>query len=158
MHVSDRAHRNNPGNLRPRREGSVPWPGQDGIKDLAGENGGPFAMFVTVVDGWAALGLWCLDARYLRGMRTATEILKASAFDAGATGAVAAEAVISKDDLNLGNPRILEMLCKVVARSDGDPDTWPQPHISAGMRLCDLRWPHFRALRLAENIPAAPAP
>jgi hypothetical protein len=151
--MHDRPVRNlNPGDLRPRA-GAPAWPGQDGLDTGAG---GPFSIFVTVADGWAALGLWCLDARYLRGLKTALQMISVFAPPSeNDTGSYAAgvELKMGAGDLDLSNAATLEALCKAIAHWEEAHPVWTQIEIEAGMRLCTASWPAYRAARLAPTPP-----
>lgn len=152
----DRPVRNfNPGDLRPRSASPV-WPGQDTIDHGVG---GPFAIFVTVADGWAALGLWCLDARYLRGLKTAAAMIgvfapptenDTAAYTAGVTRR------IGEGELDLQHTPTLEALCRAIAHWEDSRAVWSDVDIAAGMRLCTARWPAYRASRL-QSQPQQPA-
>lgn len=153
----DRPIRNhNPGDLRPR--GAAPeWSGQD-VADNA--PGGPFAVFQTDSEGWAALGLWCLDARYLRGLRTAEAIIEVFAPPMQADTAGYAEGIAAKvgaGDLDLSTGNTLRLLCQAIAHCEDSHPIWTPVVITSGMRLCTSHWPAFRAARLAAATPAAPA-
>lgn len=154
----DRPVRNcNPGDLRPRT-GHPPWPGQDGVDTGVG---GPFAIFVTNVDGWAALGLWCLDARYLRGLRTAKAMVAVFAPPSENDTASYADGVekrIGAGDLDLSEPSTLEALCKAIAHWEDARAVWLEGEITSGIKLAGLRWPDYRAARLSTAPPAPVAP
>jgi hypothetical protein len=156
--LHDRPIRNdNPGDLRPRH-GEPKWPGQDGID---GGRGGPFAMFITPADGWAALGLWCLDARYLRGMKTAAEMIAVFAppsennTEAYAAGVVAR---LGTGDLDLSDVSVLTALCRAIAHWEESHDVWTDEAITGGMTLCRARWPAYRAARTGAAAPIAEPP
>lgn len=150
----DRPVRNcNPGDLRPR-SGHPPWPGQDGVDTAPG---GPFAKFVTNADGWAALGLWCLDARYLRGLQSAVQMISVFAPPAEndtASYAAGVEKHVGAGALDLSVPATLEAMCRAITHWEDYRAVWLDAEVSAGMRLCTARWPAYRAARLEAN----PAP
>jgi hypothetical protein len=152
--LHDRPVRNlNPGDLRPR-SGPPAWPGQD---EVDGGPGGPFSVFLTASDGWAALGLWCLDARYLRGMKTARQMIDVFAPPTENDTAEYAAGVVARmgsEDLDLANTATLQQLCTAIAHWEESHPAWPEVLITSGMQLCVARWPTFRAARLAP----APAP
>lgn len=158
--LHDRAWRNsNPGNLRPR-SGHPPWPGQCAIDTAPG---GPFAMFVTPTDGWAALALWCLDARYLRGMKTAVQMISVFAPPSENDTQCYAQSVAAKcgtGDLDLTAQPTLMRLCRAIAHYEDARAPWSDSVIAAGMMLAAVRWPGFRAARLAPLPiqPGYPAP
>lgn len=147
--MHDRPIRNfSPGDLRPRTS-APPWPGQHGV-DLA--PGGPFAMFVTAPEGWAALGLWCLDARYLRGLRTAREMVAVFAPESEndtESYAASVAAKVGAGELDLGDTATLEALCRAIAHYEESHSVWTDVEIVSGMRLCVAHWPSYRAARLA---------
>jgi hypothetical protein len=147
--LHDRPWRNNnPGDLRPRHEAPA-WPGQSGIDDGPG---GPFSVFVTPVDGWAALGLWCLDARYLRGLRSATAMIAVFAPPSEndtASYAASVEAKCGSGDLDLSQSAVLMPLCRAIAHYEDWRAPWSDTVVEAGIVLAELRWPNFRADRLA---------
>jgi hypothetical protein len=140
---------NNPGDLRPR--GQAPeWPGQDVPDDGAG---GPFATFITASEGWCGLGLWCLDARYLRGLKTVEQMI--SAFSAAPVSEIAS----SSAELDLSDYGTLESLCRAITGCIGSDARWPDVVIASGLRLCRAHWPAFRAARLAPaELPLAQEP
>lgn len=143
---------NNPGDLRPR--GQAPeWLGQD-TPDTS--EGGPVAVFITVAEGWAALGLWCLDARYLRGLKTAPQMIydfaPSIAHEAPEYAAGVAARVGSRE-LDLADGATLEALCRAIGDWHQDPPLWTDVEIVSGMRLCRTHWPAFRAARLASALP-----
>lgn len=138
----------NPGDLRPRAE-QPEWPGQDQVDN--GE-GGPFAIFVTNADGWAGLALWCLDARYLRGMKTAGEMVRVfapSSENDTASYAAGVEGRIGAGVLDLSDTAVLEALCRAIAHWEDSAAAWPEAEVAGGMRLATAHWPAFRAARLA---------
>lgn len=145
----DRPVRNrNPGDLRPR-DGMPAWPGQDTIDTGPG---GPFAIFQTIAEGWAALGLWCLDARYLRGLKTAEQMISVFAPPSEnntASYAAGVAALVGTGDLDLSNAGTLEALCKAIAHWEESHPAWTDVEMVSGMRLCKAGWPAFRAARLA---------
>jgi hypothetical protein len=155
--MHDRPVRNlNPGDLRPRHA-PPQWPGQDGIDGAAG---GPFSIFLTAADGWAALGLWCLDARYLRGLTTAVQMVSVFAPPAENDTESYAAGVANKvghDALDLSVPATLEALCRAIAHYEEWRPVWTNAEIASGMKLCVARWPSYRAARLGTQPPAAPA-
>jgi hypothetical protein len=156
--LHERALRNhNPGDLRPRDE-APDWPGQD---DVDNGTGGPFAAFQTHSEGWAALGLWCLDCRYLRGLRTALAIVEVFAPPMQADTAGYAQGVAAKvgnGDLDLSSGDTLRVLCQSIVEWEQWHPVWTPVVITAGMRLCTASWPAYRAARLAATAPAqAPA-
>lgn len=147
--MHDRPIRNlSPGDLRPRT-GTPPWPGQDGVDTAPG---GPFSIFVTAADGWAALGLWCLDARYLRGLRTAAQMVAVFAPPSEndtASYAAGVAAKLGEGDLDLSVPETLQALCVAIAHWEESHPVWTAIEIECGMRLCTARWPAYRSARLA---------
>lgn len=152
--MHDRPVRNrNPGDLRPR-SGAPPWPGQE---DIDAGPGGPFAIFLTAAEGWAALGLWCLDARYLRGLKSALQMISVfappSENETASYAAGVAERV-GQGDLDLSNAGTLEALCRAIAHWEEARPVWSDVEITSGMRLCNASWPAYRAARLAPS----PAP
>jgi|ERR1700733_3409894 len=155
--MHDRPVRNmNPGDLRPR-SGQPEWPGQDAVDNGPG---GPFAIFVTDADGWAALGLWCLDARYLRGMRTARamiEIFAPPSENDTESYIAGVELRMGKGELDLSNNALLEQLCKAIAHWEDYRAAWDEAAIVAGIRLCSARWPGYRATRLEQRGTSQPS-
>jgi hypothetical protein len=151
--LHDRPVRNhNPGDLRPRGE-APPWPGQDTIDTAPG---GPFAIFQTNAEGWAALGLWCLDARYLRGLKTAVQMISVFAPPSEndtASYAAGVAAKVGSGELDLSDTATLEALCKAIAHWEEWRPVWTDVEIVSGMRLCTACWPAFRAARLAPATP-----
>jgi hypothetical protein len=149
--MHDRPVRNNsPGDLRPRT-GHPPWPGQDGVDTAPG---GPFAIFVTPVDGWAALGLWCLDARYLRGLHTAVQMVSVFAPPSENDTASYASGVAAKvgdGALDLQVPSTLEALCRAIAHWEESHPVWTDEDVRSGVHLASLLWPAYRAARLGQQ-------
>lgn len=156
--MHDRPIRNrNPGDLRPRGEAPA-WPGQD---DLDTGAGGPFAVFITDAEGWASLGLWCLDARYLRGMRTAAQMIGVFAPPTENDTAAYTAGIVAKvgaGSLDLSVTPTLRALCQAIAKWEESHPIWTPAIIDSGMVLCASHWPAFRATRIALAPPAAPAP
>lgn len=146
--MHDRPVRNhNPGDLRPR-SGPPPWPGQDTIDTGPG---GPFTIFQTNAEGWASLGIWCLDARYLRGLKTALQMISVFAppSENDTTSYAAGVAAKVPGELDLSNAATLEALCRAIAHWEESHPVWTDVEIASGMRLCTALWPAFRAARLA---------
>ena len=157
--LHDRPARNlNPGDLRPR-SGEPAWPGQHAIDHGPG---GPFGIFVTAADGWAALGLWCLDARYLRGLRTASEMIAVFAppgENDTVSYAASVTARMGTAELDLADAMVLEALCKAIAHDEDSRVVWVEAETAAGMRLATARWPAYRAARLEPApLPLKPEP
>jgi hypothetical protein len=142
--LHDRPIRNlNPGDLRPRGE-APEWPGQD---ETDTGPGGPFSIFLSIGDGWAALGLWCLDARYLRGLKTAAEMIAVFApptENDTSSYAAGVSARMGNDPLDLSDAKTLEQLCRAISHFEEAHEYWTDAQISGGMALCGLRWPTFR--------------
>jgi len=114
--------------------------------------GGPFAIFVTVSEGWSALGLWCLDARYLRGLRSAAQMVSVFAPPSENDTSAYAEGIAARmgaGSLDLTQPGLLEQLCLSIAHFEESHSVWTDAEIGAGMRLCQAHWSGYRALRLA---------
>jgi hypothetical protein len=151
--LHDRPVRNrNPGDLRPRSE-APEWPGQVGLDTGPG---GPFSIFPTAAEGWAALGLWCLDARYLRGLRTARQMIEVFAppiENATALYVAGVVARVGMQPLDLSNTATLEVLCKAIAHWEESHPVWTDVEITSGMTLCNAHWPAYRAARLAPAQP-----
>lgn len=155
--LHDRPVRNkNPGDLRPRSKPPF-WPGQDSIDTGPG---GPFAIFLTNAEGWASLGLWCLDARYLRGMQTAAQMISVFAPPTENNTAAYTAGVVSKigsGALDLSDIATLEALCRAIAHWEESHLVWNEVEIVSGMRLCQARWAGFRAARLHRAEPTTEA-
>lgn len=156
--LHDRPVRNrNPGDLRPRSQ-PPEWPGQDATDTGPG---GPFAVFQTNAEGWAALGLWCLDARYLRSMKTALQMISVFAPPSEndtASYAAGVAAKVGQGDLDLSDAATLEALCRAIAHwEEYHAGAWSDVEIASGMRLCTMHWPAYRAARLAPAEPPMPA-
>jgi hypothetical protein len=71
------------------------------------------------------------------------------------TAAYAAGVVskIGSAALNLADSATLEALCRAIAHWEESHPVWNDIEVTVGMRLCQARWPAFRAARL---LPAEP--
>lgn len=134
----------NPGDLRPRSH--VPqWPA---MSDVDSGPGGPFAIFTTRADGWAALGLWLLYAHDVMGLKTTTQKIRVFAPPSENDTADYAAGVAAKvgEHVDPHDPAVRIALCKAIAHWEDYQSVWPEDEIKSGMTLCDSRWPQFRAV------------
>jgi hypothetical protein len=149
---------NNPGDLRTRHT-PPPWPGQVDVDD---DPGGPFAIFATPADGWAALALWCLDARYLRGLHTAPQMINVFAppADNNPTSAYAqfVSDRVGAGDLDLTDPDRLAALCRAIACFEDGRASWNELEVQSGLLLASARWPEWKAARLGDQPPMQAVP
>jgi hypothetical protein len=152
----DRPVRNrNPGDLRPHEY--VPWPGQVAVD---GGPGGPFSIFASPGDGWAALGLWIYQSCLIYHRNTAAAMIEvfapASENDTAAYrfGVVArvGDGVIDPD-----NRATRAMLCKAIAHWEDYRQPVLDAHVEAAMILCEQRWPAF-ARAVLDRMSAPPVP
>jgi hypothetical protein len=147
----DRAYRNrNPGNLRPRGN-APPWPGQAGVET---GTDGHYAIFPTPADGWAALAIWCLDARYVRGLKTACAMITSFAppGDDNPTSAYAeyVTGCVGEGELDLTNQALLLTLVRSIAHWEDNKVQWTEVEIQSGMMLAQARWPAFMSERIEQ--------
>lgn len=146
----------NPGDLRPRSH-QPPWPGQNAIDT---EPGGPFAMFASHADGWAALGLWLLDAHDNRGLKTTTQKIAVFAPPSENDTASYAAGIVRKmgEEADPHDPAVRKALCQAIAHWEDWQAQWPEGEIDAGMTLCGLRWPAFTIAARQGGVIHATAP
>lgn len=158
--VHHRPFRNfNPGDLRPRQR-APQWPGMTAVDH---GNGGPFAIFSTRPDGWAALGLWLLFAHDVMGLKTVTEKIHVFAppSENNTTDYAAGVAAQVGENANPHDLTVRKALCKAIAHWEDYQAQWPEAEIDAGMTLCDARWPGFLVAAQGGGVaptPAAPPP
>ena len=153
--IHHRPFRNfNPGDLRPRQR-APQWPGMTAIDHGAG---GPFAIFASRPDGWAALGLWLLFAHDVMGLKTVTQKIHVFAPPSENDTADYAAGVAAKvgENANPHDPTVRKALCKAIAHWEDYQAQWPEAEIDSGMMLCDARWSSF--LAAAQGGGVAPAP
>ena len=143
----------NPGDLRPRIS-RPQWPGMTAIDH---GSGGPFAIFPTRADGWAALGLWLLYAHDVMGLKTTTQKIRVFAPPSENDTADYASGVATKvgENADPHDPAVRIALCKAISHWEDYQAQWPEGELTAGMTLCDARWPGFLA---GLNVPAPSAP
>lgn len=144
----------NPGDLRPRHA-AVPWPGQTGVSwDFV--RGGCYAVFASPIDGWAALALWCLYARYICAWTTAKQIIGTfcPADRAHHRAYVeAAMAAAGKGALDLMHVPTLMALCRAIAIAPPPAKTrWSESDIATGILLGYERWPAFKSAILGGGL------
>jgi hypothetical protein len=126
--------------------------------------GGPFAIFATRPDGWAALGLWLLDAHDNRGLRSVGAMIDVFAppsenATASYAAGVAAKLGLALDaDVDVHVVATRQALCQAIAHWEDYQAQWPIAEIAAGMILCDARWPAFLAAATGHAAPAGGFP
>lgn len=144
---------NNPGDLRPR-SGLPNWPGQVSVDNGPG---GPFAIFNSAAQGWAALALWCRYASEHLHLTTASEMISVFAPPSeNNTRAYIAgvEKLVGTGPLDLSSLPMRTALCKAIARWEDSRAFWEPGMLASGMRQCDVYWPSFSAaLRSRQSRP-----
>lgn len=153
--VHHRPFRNyNPGDLRPRQR-APQWPGMTSVDH---GSGGPFAIFASRPDGWAALGLWLLFAHDVMGLKTVSQKIHVFAppSENDTTDYAAGVAAKVGENANPHDPAVRKALCKAIAHWEDYQAQWPEAEIDSGMTLCDARWPSF--LVAAQGGCVAPVP
>ena len=109
-----------------------------------------FAVFLSVTDGWAAFVVWMLDARYLRWIRTARDMVKVFAPPAGndiATYTAEVAAALGEGELALGNRQVQRALCMALVRWEQANGVWDEAVLDDGLMAASSYWPIFRAQR-----------
>ena len=162
--ADDRPARNrNPADLRPRSQ-QPPWPGQVAVDTGPG---GPFAIFASVPDGWAALGLWLLLAHDQWHLTTVRQMIGTFApwteNDAGAYTATVCQplGITADTPVDPYNPIIRRAMMKAMAHVEDYKVQWSDDELDAGNTLVTALWPKFLAEYLAGQSAsprAAPTP
>ena len=162
--ADDRPARNrNPADLRPRSQ-QPPWPGQVAVDTGPG---GPFAIFASVPDGWAALGLWLLLAHDQWHLTTIRQMIGTFApWTENNTGAYTATVcqplgITADTPVDPYNPIIRRAMMKAMAHVEDYKVQWSDDELDAGNTLVTALWPKFLAEYLAGQSAsprAAPTP
>lgn len=144
----ERPYRNlNPLDLRPR-SAAPPWPGQVALDTLSG---GPFAIFATIADGWAAGGLWLLLAHDEWGLNTVKKMVTTFApwvenDTAAYTGTVCARLGITEDTvIDPHDVSVRRALSQAMAHVEDYKVVWDAGPLESGLLLTDAKWPAFLA-------------
>lgn len=148
--MTQRPWRNsNPGDLRVRHM-APPWPGQGSIDDPEGTSGGPFAIFATRAEGWAALGLWLLLAHDEWGWQTVEKMIAAFAPPVENNTNAYINLVCGKlrclpsTVVNPHDRVVRESLMRAIALAEAGPRVqWPDAEVTSALMLTEARWPAF---------------
>ena len=119
--------------------------------------GGPFSVFATNEDGWAALGLWTLYAHDVMKLTTARQMISVFAPpNENNTAAYIAgvERLVGTGPLDPHDFEVRKTLCKAIARWEDCHAVWPDPEINGGMLLSEAHWPGFLAAHQAGTATA----
>jgi hypothetical protein len=109
--------------------------------------GGPFAIFASRPEGWAALGLWLLYAHDVMGLKTTSAKIHVFAppSENNTTDYSAGVAAKVGENADPHDAAVRIALCKAIAHWEDYQAAWPEAEITSGMTLCDARWPGFLA-------------
>lgn len=154
----------NPGDLRVRHQ-PPPWPGQTAIDDPLALHGGPFAIFASRPDGWAAVGLWLLLAHDEWGWTTVRKMISAFAppQDNNDTNAyidlVCSRLRVTPDTpVNPHDRVVREALMRAIALAEaGARVQWPAAEVQSALMLTEARWDAFLAAYKGHGAATAPA-
>jgi hypothetical protein len=138
----------NPGDLRVRHR-PPPWPGQTAIDE---RGGGPFAIFGTRAEGWAALGLWLFLAHDEWQWTSISKMIGAFAPPTENNTSAYVDLVCNKlhtgpfDAINVHNRGVREAMMRAIALAEAGPRVdWPDAEVQAGLMLTEAHWPAFLA-------------
>jgi hypothetical protein len=154
--MSQRPWRNcNPGDLRVRHQ-APPWPGQVSIDDLPG---GPFAIFASRSEGWAAIGLWLLLAHDEWGWTTVSRMIAAFAppvennTNAYIDLVCAKLRVTPETSVDVHDRVVREAMMRAIALAEaGARVIWPDAEVTSALTLTEARWPSFLAAYQHGNV------
>ena len=146
--VHERPFRNwNPLDLRPRAQ-PPKWPGQTALDTAPG---GPFAIFASIADGWAAGGLWLMMAHDLWGLVTPRKMITTFApwtennTDAYIATVCKPLGITGDTPVNPHDPMFRRAMLRAMAHVEDYKVVWEAAPLDSGNLLADARWTQFRA-------------